>query len=353
MNKKVIGGGLLILGIVLVVVGVALMGVIVPGMKQFPDDVDTIREYTGTMPVLLNAQTFEFMTDLDVDLERHFRTEETDDGTALVYEAQTLSSGGQALQQLVKHYSIDRKTMEWTSDHPADWAEKEGFWERSGLAMGWPIDTDKKDYPGWSDDYRDNVPLVFSGEEKHDRSGLDVYLFTSESGPREIDPEQVVVVNLPLELPVEQFAALIENADVSATMKSLLPALLSQWDQDTIPLQYYYEYEAKYWIEPQSGVLIDTWKHELRKASLGQAFVEKFPALANLPEEQRLASRVPIFDLTYQGTDETVQDAKKDAQDAIDTINLFGKTVPIVLIIAGILLGVGGGFLVLRKSSAA
>ena len=35
----------------------ALMFVVVPGMKQWPDDVDTQRTYVGTMPVLLNAET--------------------------------------------------------------------------------------------------------------------------------------------------------------------------------------------------------------------------------------------------------------------------------------------------------
>ena len=166
MNRRLVGPAVLLLGVVLVVAGLLLMAVIVPGMKQFPDDVNTTREYTGTMPVLFNTQTFTFMTDLPIDLERHFQTEATDDGVALVKEEQTLSSGGQPLQQLVKHYAIDRKTMEVTDKYPSSWATKEGFWPREGLVLGWPIDTKKKDYIGWSDDYRAPVVLKYEGVVK-------------------------------------------------------------------------------------------------------------------------------------------------------------------------------------------
>ncbi|MBN2302953.1 MAG: DUF3068 domain-containing protein [Anaerolineae bacterium] len=357
MNNKILGGGLLGLGVILIVIGVLLMAVIVPGMKQLPDDVDTTRLYAGTMPVLLNPATFEFMTDLTVDLERHFKAEDTDGDNALVYEAQTLSVGGQSLQQIVKHYSVDRKTMEWDGNYPDSWAETDGFWQREGLVMGWSMGSEEKDYVGWSDDYRATVPLTFEEKQKHDRSGLDVLYFTSESPAMEIVPEHVQAIGLPTALPKEQFAALVQGAQVSDTLKTMLPAALRAWDEDTVPLQYFYEYEAKYWVEPETGVLIDTWKHELRKATLGPEFIASIPLLQSyiegLSEEERAASRIPIFDLTYQATDETVQDAKKDAQDAIDQINLFGTTIPIILIIIGALAGAGGAFLFTRKTQNA
>ena len=351
MNQRFLGGALLGVGIILILAGLVVMFVIVPGMKQFPDDVDTTRMYAGTMPVLLNAETFEFMTDLDVELERHFTSEETDGDTALVLEEQTLLTNGQPLQSLVKHYAIDRKTMEWAENYPDEWQNKEGFWERAGLVLGWPIDTEKKDYVGWSDDYRDTVELVFAGEEEH--GGIDTYLFTAARPPQPIHPEQVAVMGLPTELPKEQFLALVEGADVPDSIKNAMPLLNTLWESDMIPLQYYYEYEGWYWIEPQTGVLIDTKKHELRKVGLGDELVEAIPLLANLPDEQRVASRVTVFDLTYQGIDQTVQDAKKDAEDAIDQINLFGTIIPIIAIVAGVLLGLIGIILLMRKSTPA
>lgn len=350
MSRKTLGGIVALVGAILIVAGLVLMLVIVPGMKQFPDDVDTTRTYSGTMPVLLNPATFEFMTDLDVDLTRHFRTEAVDGDVALVFEEQVLLAAGEPLQRLVKHYAIDRKSMEVSDAYPEEWASKEGFWPREGLVLGWPIDTEKKDYTGWSDDYRATVTLAFAGEVKHDRAGITTYYFTASSPAQPIHPDAVAAMGLPNALPKEQFAELIQGANVSDALKNMIPVLLDQWEEDTIPLQYYYEYEGEYWIEPETGVLIDTRKHELRKVGLGEEFLQIAPLLANMSEEQRAASRVTVFDLTYQATNESVQDAKKDAEDAANQIELFGTTIPVVAIIIGALLIVVGGVLVLSKA---
>lgn len=349
MNRKLVGGVLLVLGIALVVVGIVLMGVIVPAMKQFPADVDTTRYYEGTMPVMFNPQTFEFMTNLDIELVRHFKTEDTDGDVALVLEEQTLSSGGQALQQFVKHHAIDRKTMEVADDFPAAWSETEGYWPRQGLVLGWPIDTEKRDYTGWSDDYRATVPLTFSGEVEHERAKIKTYYFTSSGGPMPIAAEHVASLGLPQGLPKDQFSALIEQTDLSDMIKRLLPTLLERLEGDTVPLAYYYEYEGEYWIEPKTGVLIDTKKHELRSVGLAEEAIAGSP-LANLPEEQRAALRVTVSDFTYQATDASVEDAKKDAQDAQDQLQLFGTTLPIAAIVAGAVLGLIGLLLLVLKS---
>ncbi len=348
MNRKVLGGVLLCLGALLVVAGVIVMAVVVPGMKQFPDDVDTTRYYTGDMPVILNPATFEFMKDLKIDLQRHFKTEAVDGDVALVLEEQTLSSGGQPLQQVVKRYALNRKTMEFASSYPASWAEKEGFWTREGLVMGWPIDSEKKDYPGWSDDYRTTITLKYEKEEKH--GGIDTYYFTSSSGPQPIDPAAVAIMKLPAALPKDQFQALIQTADVPETIKAVVPMILNAIEGDEVPLKYYYEYQAEYWVEPESGVLIDTKKTEIRKAGLGDAVLEAVPLLAKMPEEQQAASRVTVSAFTYQGTEQTLKDAKKDAEDAMNKIQLFGTTLPLVAIVAGVVLALVGVFLFTRKA---
>lgn len=349
MDRKLWGAVALVLGLVLVAAGLLLMFVIVPGMKQFPDDVDTTRNYEGTMPVLLNPQTFEFMKDLDVDLVRHFKTEETDGGVALVLEEQTLSTQGQPLQQLVKHYAIDRKTMEVSDEYPEEWATTEGFWAREGLVLGWPIDSEQKDYTGWSDDYRATVTLKYDGEVTHDRSGMETYYFTASSEPRLIDPEAVTAMGLPAALPKDQLIGLIAGTDMPDLIKNALPNMLEAVEGD-VPLQYYYGYTAEYWIEPTSGVLIDTHKVETRTVGLAEELLANSP-LAALPEEQRAALRIAVFDLDYMATDQSVEDAKKDAQDAIDTIGLYGTTLPLVGIIAGLALAVLGAFLVTRKTA--
>jgi len=351
MSRRILGGILLGIGIVLVVASLVLMLVIVPGMKQFPDDVDTTRAYEGTAPVMFDPATFQFMKDLKIDLTRHFKTEATDGGVALVEEEQSLSSQGQVIQKVSKRYAIDRKTMEAATHYPASWAEMEGFWPREGLVLGWPIGTEKKDYQGWSDDYRDTVTLKYSGEVKHDRAGINTYYFTASSGPRPIDADYVKALGLPLEIPKEQFTGLVGQTELSDMIKRFLPALLQQLPGDSVPLAYYYEYEGEYWIEPKTGVLIDTKKHELRKVGLPDEVIAGTP-LANLPEDQRTALRVPVSDFTYWGTDQSVQDAKKDAEDANHKITLYGTTLPVAGIVVGAVLGLVGVYLVLKRSSS-
>lgn len=351
MNRKALGIVLLGLGVVLVIAGIVVIAVVVPSMKQFPDNVDTTRIYTGDMPVLFNPDTFQFMKDLKIDLTRHFKTEAVDGGTALVFEEQTLSSGGQTLEHFIKRYAIDRKTMESVSSYPASWATKDGFWPRQGLVLGWPIDTKKQGYKGWSDDYRKTIDFKFEGEEKH--GGINTYLFTTSSGPQPIDPAQVAVLKLPTALPKAQFQSLVEAADVSAVIKAAVPLILSKVEGDSVPLKYYYEYQGQYWVEPRTGVLIDTKKHELRTVGLTDEVLAAIPIFANMTDEQKAAARVVVSDFTYQDTDQTLKDAKKDAQDAITQIQVYGTILPIIAIVMGVVLGLLGAFLFTRKSPPA
>lgn len=357
MSKRALGGVLAALGLLLVVVGVIVMFVVVPGMKQWPDDVDTNRYYTGQMPVIINPSTFEFMNIPAINITRHVETEETDGDLALVLEEYKVESAGDnpvPLLNIVKRYAIDRKTMESVgSGYPSDWESKEGFWNlRRGLALSWPMDAEKENYSGWSDDYGTTVTMEFVGEEDH--AGINTYHFHSASTPQAIIPEVVAgALKLPTELPKEQLTALLEGTG-NTQMVAMVGPLLDQWTAETVPLEYYYSYEGDYWVEPTTGVLIDTQKHELRKVGLGADVLALVPLLANMPEEQRDAMRIPVLDFTYQGREDSVQEAKSDAEDAKNQIEMFGTTLPIAAIGIGVILLIIGVGLILtgRRASA-
>jgi len=341
MSRRSVGTLLFLLGLVVIVAGVVLMTVIVPGMKRFPDDVDVTRQYDGTLAVLLNPADFSFMNDLPVTIERHITVEDTDGDLALVREEQVMRTGDQPLQSLTKSYAINRKTMESvTSGYPEAWASEDGFWLRDGLVIGWPIGSKPESYRGWNDDYRQVVTLNYDSEVVHDRSDLTTYYYTASSDAQPIVPEAVQAMGLPQSLPKDALMGLIDQTDLSPMVKTMLPTLLDRWEGD-VPLEYYYAYEAEYWVEPETGVLIDTRKHELRSVGLGADLLEGSP-LAALPEEQRAALRVPVFDLTYQAADSAVADAKADAEENIDRLNLYGTYLPIGAIVVGALLALLG-----------
>jgi hypothetical protein len=358
MNRKVLGGVLVLLGVALIVVGLVVAFVVVPNMKQFPADVNTTRTYEGTVPVQLDPTTFQFMTNLSVDLTRHFMTIATDGNLALVKEEQTLSvKDGPVLQEYVKYHAINRKTMEGVENYPAKWNENEGLYGRQGLSLGWPIDTQKKDYPGWSDDYRAVVTLRYEGEIEYPRAKINTYYFTSESDPLPIVPEAVAAMHLPTEISQAQLATLVSGMEgLDPVIGQALPLLIkmAEWP-DPIPLTYVYGYSGEYWVEPTSGVLIDTHKIEIRSVSVPDdlltALVGKIEALPIKIDPTMISSLLPITvsHLEYQATDQSVQDAKKDAEDAKSKIHLYGTTLPIVAVLGGVVLGLVGIFLFTRK----
>ena len=351
MGGKGLGWLLAIVGVVLVAAGLVVMLIIVPGMKQLPADTDTTRTYEGTMTTMLDPTTFKTMTDLPIELERRFFVAETTDGIALVTEERAMTSGGQPLQQGVNNYSVDRVTMEWSNDYPEAWAENEGFWPREGYVIGWPMDTEQKDYVGWSDDYMSTVPLTFVEETTHERSGMTLYKFASASEPQPIADQMVQGMGLPTELPKEQLALLLGGVDLGPAGATILPGLLAALP-DTVPLAYYYDYEGTYWVDPTTGVIVDTEKRETRTVGLLPAVLEGTP-LELLPADQLAALLVPIMDYTYAATDVAVEEAKTDAEDAAGMLQLYGMTLPIIGIIAGAVLLILGIALIARKPKTA
>jgi len=350
MNRG-LGWILAIVGAVLIVAGGLVMLVVVPGMKKLPADTDTTRHYEGTLAAQLDPATFTFVRDVPIELTRHFAVVETDGDLALVKEERTMTSGGKPIQQVVSHYAIDRSTMLASDEYADAWAKTEGFIPREGLVLSWPMDTEKKDQTGWSDDYMSTVPLVFDGEVTHERSGMKTYLFTSKSGPRPIDPAMVAAMGLPTELPRKQLEAMVAQANLSPLVASMLPKLLASIPGDTVPLAYYYAYEGKYWIDPATGIIVDTEKHEVRKAGIADEVLAETP-LANLPEEQKDQARVAVSDFTYTATDQSVDDARADAEDAGGKIRLYGTVLPGVAVIVGAGLLVIGVISLMRKPKA-
>jgi hypothetical protein len=346
---KGLGWTLTIVGVLLLAAGLVLMLAIVPGMKKMPADTDTTRDYEGTMVVLLNPTDFTFQKMLPITLQRHFAVTETDGDSALVEEEKTMMSGTTPLQQVVNHFAVDRTTMLATDQFPEEWATTEGFAPREGIVLSWPFDTEQKDYTGWSDDYMSTVPMTFVEETTHDRSGMTLYKFTSASDPKPIVAQTVAAMGLPTELPKAQVQELLGQLDMSALPGDMLKQLFAKLP-DPVPLQYLYGYEGTYWVDPTSGIIVDTEKTEKRSVTLSPDVLPQ-ALLSVLPEETLSALRVPVMDFKYTATDASVEEAKADAEDASGKIQLYGTTLPWIGIAVGAVLLVLGLIVVRRKTA--
>ena len=337
MKGKTGAWSLVGLGVLLIAVAAIIKFVILPGQAQLPDDLDSSRTYEGSVTVLnaaaLNSGDLAnlFLTDVPVTIDRGVKAVEVDGGEALVEDSQNMTApDGSTILAATTLYTIDRKTMESVPDFSGN-----GLPDRSGLVIGWPIGTEQRDYPGWSDDPMQGVTLSYAGEEE--RAGINTYKFTASSGPEKIvDPS--MLANFPPALPqalIAQLApALGLPAELVAQLGQLLPAL-----PDPVPLSYTYEFEAEYWVDPATGVLIDITKHDKRIVVL---------------ESDLLPAAVPlatVYDLNYTPTEASINDALDDASDYGGLLSLFGTTIPLAGLVLGLLALGGGAFMMRRKES--
>jgi hypothetical protein len=339
-------GGFIALGVgaLLIVAALIVKFAVVPALAVFPDDVDSTRTYEGTLEVMLNPAALEagdlaniFMENIPINLSRHVTTEDTEGGKALVHEVATMAAADGTPLPLGGDdwYTIDRKTME----HVANFTDNPNVIDaREGLVIGFPIGTEARTYDGWSDYFQKTVPLEFVAEEE--RAGWNLYHFRASSGAAPIvDPETLAM--FPPALPLATVTALapaLAPPELAPLLDQVLPAL-----PDPVPFTYLYEYETNYWIDPATGVLIDYTKDE---AIIIAAQADAIPG--------GVAPVGPVLGLTYQHTDQSIADAKADAEDGKGLLTLFGAVVPYTAIGIGVVLGAAGAYLAfLRKEDEA
>jgi hypothetical protein len=336
MGNKKVGFAVLVLGLVLIVAALAIKFVILPGQAQWPADVDTTRHYEGTFQTIINRQALQsmdlaniFLRDIPVTITRHVTTEKVEGGKAVVLEDATITGPGGLELGSETWYAIDRKTMEAIPDFSGN----ENIINREGLVIGWPIGSEKKEYTGWNGDTLSTVTLSYVREEE--RGGLNTYVFEASSPPQEIVAADKLAL-FPPAVPKDLLVGLAQGLDLPDAMRERFATMLPNLP-DSVPLKYTYEYKATYWIEPTTGVLIDTEKDEVRKVALQ---VEDFPVPVPI---------TAVYDLYYKASASSVEEAAQDAQEAKSTLDTFGTTVPLALIAGGLVLAVVGLILVMRS----
>jgi hypothetical protein len=330
------GVATLAIGALLIAGGLIVRFVVYPSQAKFPDDVDTTRTYDGELAVMLNAEALQsgdltalFLRDVPVTLSRHVQTLETggDNGAIVIEEAAMDGPAGMIAGSTDVH-AIDRTTME----HIDNFSSDDRVVRRTGLVFGWPIGSEQQDYIGWNDDTQSTVPITYEGEAE--RGGVDTYKYRAVSAPQTI-VNPVVLANFPEALPKDLIAQITPALGLPDELLAQLGQLIEVLP-DAVPLAYTFAFDKTYWIEPTTGVLIDTDVMESRVAAI--AVPGQDPV--GLAEVQHL---------TYTQSAQSVQDAADDANDAKSTINLFSVTIPLLAVLGGLILLVIGLYLLLRK----
>ncbi|MEA3501389.1 MAG: porin PorA family protein [Actinomycetota bacterium] len=336
-KSKGLGIAILVLGIVLVVGGLAIKFVVLPSQAKFPADIDSTRNYEGELAVMMNAAALEtgdlanlFLKNIPVTIARSVKTLEVGgDNGAVVSDHAVMSSPQGPLAESLSIYAINRTTM----DAMADFSGDVRILPREGLVIGWPIGSEGKDYIGWNGDTQQTTVLSYVGEEE--RGGLNTYKFHAQEDPAVIvDPE--LLEQFPQAFPKDLLLQLAPMFGIPDEQMAQLGPVLEAMP-DPVPLTYTFAYDKTYWVEPTTGVLIDIDVMESRAVALT---VPGAPAPIALAEVQHLE---------YVTTAASVQDAANDATDGINQLNLFGTYLPGLLILVGIIGIIGGIYYLTRK----
>ncbi|MEA2024843.1 MAG: porin PorA family protein [Actinomycetota bacterium] len=334
---KGLGITILILGIVMMVGGLAIKFVVLPSQAKFPSDVDSTRNYEGELAVMLNAEALAtgdyanvFLENVPVTIERSVKTLDVggDDG-AVVSDLAVMSSPEGPLAKSLSIYAINRTTMDAIEDFSGD----ARILPREGLVIGWPIGSEQADYIGWNGDTQQTTVLAYEGEEE--RGGIDTYRYhAAEEASVIVDPE--LLAQFPPAFPKETLLQLAPVLGMSDEQLAQLAPVLEAMP-DPVPLTYTFAYDKTYWVEPTTGVLIDINVMESRAVALA---VPGAPAPVALAEVQHLE---------YVTAAASVQDAVDDANDGISQLKLFGTYLPILLIAGGAIGIIGGIYYVFVK----
>lgn len=335
--RRISGIVLLLVGILLVAAAGVVRWAVAPAVTVLPSDTNTTRVYTGTAASALNPTLLTgklsgpaILKNLPATVTHTVKVVDTTAHNALVTDRKAVSVAGQKIADYTDRYAVDRKNMGHGTGFSGVTANQ------TGITFNWPIDTKKHNYTGWSSDAQKTVTLHYVGTAK--RGGIDTYVFTDSLATSKITNE-VELEGLPQSLPKSALASLAPSLGLSAAqlqqMATVLPTL-----PDPIPLAYTISATGQYWVAPDSGLIVDTNKHEVRTV--------------NVTVAGQLVPIAPVLDLTYSAPASTLAAAVKDAKDKASSMTLIRTTLPAIAGGVGILFViVGAALLVGRRRTPA
>jgi hypothetical protein len=324
-------------GVVLVVVGMLMLAgaavlrfVVVPNGQMLPADTAEQIEYAGTLtavdPAAIGGGDLDAATVRDVPLtvERNFEVLETEGDLARVSDAATVTvtESGEVVSETERIYTIDRRSMHAVPNFTEEPAE-----DAEGLVVGFPVGAEKLNYVGWVQEVEETAHVLYQGETTVE--DLTVYEYSGEHTTEVSGGD--LVEGAPESLPKEQLVGLVEAVGVPAELQEQLSAALPILP-DQVPLAYTFSTEDSYLVEPTTGIIVDMTK--ATRTSVGMAGFEDV--------------RFPVVETTVEYTSDNVVDQAAVAQDGLDQIQLYGTTIPLVLLGLGVV-AIGASIPMLRR----
>lgn len=303
-------------------------------VARVPSDTDQQRTYAGVFRTLLDPRALAkndvanaVKHNVPLVVDRRVKAQKTSGNTALMSDSRTVNAGGVPVERTTWQYALNRKTLEPVSNPPSGWTVVNAH----GLTVSWPLGADKKTYTGWVPETATTTPVRYTTTAS--RSGLHTYVYRATLLPTPITDPQILA-GLPKAVPAAQLKALAGGSTLTPSQQAQFGALLPQLG-DPVPLVYSIQGADTFWVEPETGVVIDLVRSQQRVAGV------KSP-------NGTFVGLLPVSDASYKQTPASVKDAADEANDGRDAIQLWGTTVPIIAGIVGALL-VAAALLIHRR----
>lgn len=311
------------LGAFLLVAAILIPTYSVSSLEKIPLDLEVTTVSTGSGSVLdaesLAAGDPQVDQDVPFVSQRYVTVEDPSDADKVTVQAgTTLRRTDMQGETGLRSATVDRVTLDRVTampvqdpigsiqvqgDAPAEEVE------HTGLQYKFPFDAQQESYPYFDINARASQPIDFV--EETEINGTPVYMYRQTVGP--VDLSEVVT---------------------SPSNRVTLPA--QAWGveggEEPVTMSRFYENERTLWVEPETGVIVKG----------DEQLLQYYSRTAGEPE-------VVVVDVPLTFDENTVEFQLDVAKDGMDTLSLFGRTIPIIAailgaiaLIAGIVLGIRG-----------
>jgi Porin PorA len=359
------------LGILLLAAWALWKPVVEPMLVKYPTDLEGEAHAEGTIRFFLDPETRAPLDppeeqELVIDRSLVVDAGESDGEVAVVDEVDRQQIGGEP-SELRQRYVIDRRTMENVDDDRAFAYGEDNVTDRSpAFAINLPLDTGDGPYDVWKNET--GQTYEFTGGDTYEVDGVELRLY--EGSAEEMPATDAYVAALqpqgvPRELTIVELRPILvaQGLDFDAVLAALGSGLATDDFQailalagEPIGLSYFVSVETQFGVEPTTGAIVDL---QSIRQSVGArpdpaglegltAILEQYP---NLPAAVEVLDTltgfaegppIPVFEYEYGQTPDSVSETVEQANDLASQVKLAQNTIPLALLIGGlVLLAVG------------
>lgn len=321
---------LAVVGVLLLVAAGLVHFVYLPSASKLPSDFDTTQSYSGTYaglnPAVLagSSSARAVISNAPVTASRRYQTSSTQGDTATVTRTLQRSLAGQSQPSSQVKYAVDRTDF---SGQPAP-SGSSGVVSSQGQIFSLPLHPSTSgSYRLWDEATAKAYPLTYKGTTS--AAGRDTHKYRSVAEGTLADP---AALGLPTSISRPQLTALAPSLAtlIPAALQAQLPRILAALP-DTIPLTWTSSTDSTIYADTTTGAPIRV--QSAQKISGGIAGIS-----------------LPFATISLNTTSASESAIADDAAGNASNLTLVGTTIPVVLLVLGILVLVLAVVLAVRNA---